>query len=88
MLLCLLKNDPTGVQCFNTVYPGMLGDLDVFKLKDDIKGIASKTDYLNSIAASIAHGDKVERLPVEQIEEALSNITDKLIGKYGDDIQY
>ncbi|MDX7998788.1 hypothetical protein FE394_06175 [Xenorhabdus sp. Reich] len=81
----LLKNDPTGVQCFNTVYPGVMGDLDLFKLKDDIKGIANKTDYLNSIADSIARRDKVDRLPVEQIEEALSIINDKLIGKYGED---
>ncbi|MDC9593534.1 hypothetical protein [Xenorhabdus sp. IM139775] len=81
----LLKNDPTGVQCFNTVYPGVIGDLDAFKLKDDIKGIEKKTNYLNSIADSIARGDKVNRLPAEQVEEALSIINDKLIGKYGED---
>ncbi|MDE9456089.1 hypothetical protein [Xenorhabdus bovienii] len=79
----LLKNDPTGVQCFNTVYPGMIGDLDMFKLKDDIKGFRYKRSYLNSIADSIARRDKVDRLPVEQIEEALSIINNKLFEKYG-----
>ncbi|MBC8945368.1 MULTISPECIES: hypothetical protein [Xenorhabdus] len=81
----LLKNDPTGAQCFNTVYPGVIGDLDVFKLKDDIKGMAYKTNYLNSIADSIARSGKVDRLPVEQIEEAISIINNKLVEKYGDD---
>ncbi|MBD2782511.1 hypothetical protein [Xenorhabdus szentirmaii] len=81
----LLKNDPTGVQCFNTVYPGMIGDLDVFKLEDDIKGMAKKAVYLNAIADSIARGDKIDRLPVEQVEEAFSIINDKLVIKYGED---
>ncbi|OTA16760.1 hypothetical protein Xbed_03423 [Xenorhabdus beddingii] len=83
-LSILLKNDPTGLQCFNTVYPGVIGELDVFKLKDDIKGIAYERNYLNSIADSIARHDKIDRLPVEQIEEALSIINDKLVEKYGD----
>ncbi|MCG3463475.1 hypothetical protein L7G72_16875 [Xenorhabdus bovienii] len=81
----LLKNDPTGVQCFNTVYPGVIGDLDIFKLKDDIKGLGYKRTYLNSIADSIARRDKIDRLPVEQIEEAFSIINNKLVEKYGED---
>ncbi|MCC8381284.1 hypothetical protein [Xenorhabdus sp. PB30.3] len=80
----LLKNDPTGIQCFNVLYPGVIGELDVFKIKDDIKGIAYERNYLNNIADSIARHDKVDRLPADQIEEALSIINNKLVEKYGD----
>ncbi|WP_340611680.1 hypothetical protein [Xenorhabdus bharatensis] len=80
----LLKTDPTGVQCFNITYPGVLGEIDAFKLKDDTKGMAYDKYYLNSIADSVARRDKVDRLPVEQIEGAISIINNKLVEKYGD----
>ncbi|CDH07891.1 exported hypothetical protein [Xenorhabdus bovienii str. oregonense] len=81
----MLDSDPSGVHCFNVLYPGVLGNIEASRLEENFKKLALKVNYLNSIADSIAQEVKVDRLPVEQVEEALSIINNKLFEKYGVD---
>ncbi|MBD2799528.1 hypothetical protein ID854_03395 [Xenorhabdus sp. M] len=84
VLNTLLDSDPTGVYCFNVLYPGVLGNFDIPKLKEDTKKLTYKGSYLISIAESINQKVKVDRLPVEQVKEVISSINEKMAEKYGD----
>ncbi|PHM39297.1 hypothetical protein Xmau_02901 [Xenorhabdus mauleonii] len=80
-----LNLDPTGVFCFNMLYPGVQGSPDINKLKELTNELVFKRTYLNSIADSINQKVKIDRLPVEQIEKVISSIHETLAEKYGDD---
>ncbi|PHM33298.1 hypothetical protein [Xenorhabdus innexi] len=80
-----LNLDPSGVFCFNVLYPGVVGSPDIHNMAEYTKDLAFKRTYLNSIADSISQNVKVDRLPVEQVEEAIASIHVKLAEKYGND---
>ncbi|WP_340607656.1 hypothetical protein [Xenorhabdus bharatensis] len=79
-----INSDPTGLYCFNMLYPGVIGTPDISRFNRDFKDFPFKRNYLNSIADSIEKNIEIDRLSVEQVLESISKINDKLVEKYGE----
>lgn len=79
-----LNEDPSGVLCFNVLYPGVFGYPDVAKLRKSNNDFIYKRTFLNDIADSIGSDVKINKLPVAEIESTINEIVNEMIEKYGD----
>ncbi|MDC9598642.1 hypothetical protein [Xenorhabdus anantnagensis] len=80
----LLTIDPSGVECFKSLYPGVIGDPDLDRIGKSLGDKMGQKDYMDGIINSIKQPVKANRLPASQVEEALTNIYIELIKRHGD----
>ncbi|KLU15570.1 MULTISPECIES: hypothetical protein [Xenorhabdus] len=80
----LLTMDPTGMECFKSLYPSVLGEPDLDRIGKSLGDEMRQESYMEGFINSIKQPVKVDRLPASQVEEALTNIYIKLIERHGD----
>ncbi|MDC9603564.1 hypothetical protein [Xenorhabdus griffiniae] len=80
----LLTMDPTGMECFKSLYPGVLGEPDLDRIGKSLGDKMGQKYYMEGFINSIKQPVKANRLPASQVEKALTNIYIKLIERHGD----
>ncbi|CDG21664.1 protein of unknown function [Xenorhabdus poinarii G6] len=81
----ILAMDPSGIECFNSIHPGVLGNPDLDRIGKQLgENSAGQRKYMEAITHSIQQHVEVNRLPVEKVKEALTNTLVKLVERHED----
>lgn len=82
----ILELDKSGELCFNMLYPGVVAQPDLSKLKtliDNNRNLA-RLNWLNLVADAAARNEKPSHLPAAEIEKAYARVWNEGVEPYGE----